>query len=302
MDWRNSPLYTQIRPHVPDALRSVAYHLSRFHRERLARDRVLDFGRFRLVVNNHDIGGVAHQSMYWHEISSPLDREIIERFKPSHFLDIGANYGFSSVLHFLNNPSCRLIVVEPNPLLAPYIQRNLEQVGCKSFTLHQAICAAVPSGTSSFALNPAYSQDSRVSGPSSWQQVTVETVSIDGLTWDLPAEASVLLKVDTQGYEAHVLAGAEKLLSRSSNWVMKIEFGPHWLSSQGTDPGDFLSSLVDRFVVVEWPARIRFKGDTLTDLLGSSLHRSESAAFCNYVSQLAENECGYCDLLVLPRG
>lgn len=302
MTLRESRLYSHIRPYVPNALRSLAARFRTFSNTRLAARRELNFGRFHLLISNRDTGGGAHESMYWHELSSPLDTEIVARLQPRLFIDVGANYGFSSLLHFTRNPACRFIVVEPNPTLVPYITHNLEQAGCHLFTIHNAICAAEEAAHASFSIHPTYSQDSRVVGPGSWRHVEVSAVTLDGLTANIPADTPTLIKIDTQGYEDAVLAGGRRFLSASANWLMKIEFGPRSLESQGTNPLHFLQSLADAFCVVELPSRVRFKGDSLNDLLGHPLLPMDCASFETYVRHLAKKDGGYCDLLVLPMG
>jgi FkbM family methyltransferase len=300
MTWRESRPYTLIRPLVPNALRSAVAAVRQFARSKAAR-RELDFGAFRLLVNNRDSGGIAHESLYWHELSSPLESEIAKRLQPRLFLDIGANYGFSSLIHFANNPECKFVLVEPNPHLISYIRHNLKHAGCNKFTIHNSICSSQQAPHASFAIHPTYSQDSRVSGPPSWQRVEVSSVTIDSLSADVPLDTPILIKIDTQGYEESVLAGGRRLLSTSRSWLMKVEFGPRWLESQGTNPVKFLQSIVASYQVVEMPSRVRMRGDTIDTLFSHPLLTSDCEAFEHFVRHRASSEGGYCDLLVLPK-
>ncbi len=233
---------------------------------------------------------------------SPAHLSVTLHFNAPHlFLDIGANYGFSSLLHFVLNPSCRFVAVEPNPSLVPFIQVNLQRAGCHHFTVLNAIASSTNSDAATFAINPGYSQDSRVVGPPGWRQVTVPAVTIDQLTADVPQDTFVYVKVDTQGYEQFVLAGAHGFLTRSSSWILKIEFAPTWQQSQGTDPLLFLKGLVEAYYVCEIPARATFKTGTLAYILRGSLALADCESFTAYIQGLAKGGGGYCDLLVLPK-
>ena len=300
-DWRKSSLYLVVKPYVPDSFRRVFGSVKRRLISTFAAHRVIDFGRFKMRVSNRENGGIAHETMYWHELGNPLSTEIVNRLKPALFVDVGANYGFASLLHHAIYPDARMILIEPNPNLLPYIESNLRAAGCADFQLVNAVCGDSHDQKVSFAVNAAYSQDSRVSGPSGWQTVQVASVTLDGLLLGAEKKIPVFIKVDTQGYEAKVLQGAQQFLSSSSAWIMKIEFGPLWLKSQGTDPLTMLGKLVAQFVVVELPARVRFQGDGLDDLLRHPLKPEDCAKFERFIRGLGNDNGGYCDLLVLPK-
>lgn len=300
-DWRNSKAYSLVKPMVPNALRRGVGATRRRFNAAFAAERTIDFERFKMRVNNREHGGLAHETMYWHELGNPLSRELVERLKPAYFVDVGANYGFASLLHHAICPTSRLLAIEPNPGLLPYIRGNLTAAGCTNFEVFHAVCGASADQNISFALNATYSQDSRVNGPSSWKTVQVATVTLDQLLMDAAPDAPVFIKVDTQGYEDNVLRGGQRYLSSSSNWMMRMEYGPLWLKSQGTDPLTLLGKLVDQFVVVELPARVRFQGDGLDDLLRHPLKSEDCAKFEPFIRGLGKDNGGYCDLLVLPK-
>ena len=299
--WRTSGLYLVVKPYVPDSFRRVFGDIKRWLISTFASQRVIDFVDFKMRVSNRETGGIAHETMYWHELGNPLSREIVERLKPALFVDVGANYGFASLLHHSICRGSRIILIEPNPNLLPFIESNLKAAGCVDFQLVNAVCGDSHDQKVSFAVNAAYSQDSRVSGPSGWQTVQVASVTLDGLMLGAAKGMPVFIKIDTQGYEAKVLEGAQQFLSSSSSWIMKIEFGPLWLKSQGADPLTLLKSLVEQFVVVELPSRVRFQGDGLHSLLTHPLKPEDCDRFERFVRELANGDGGYCDLLVLPR-
>ncbi|UFP95977.1 FkbM family methyltransferase [Gloeobacter morelensis] len=263
--------------------------------------RTVDFGDFSLTVDIRDYGGRMYlQPGYWADILCPIQQEITARFRPAVYLDVGANYGFTALLHFARNPECRIIAVEPSPLLVPVLEKNLRQNKCTNYHLVAAICSDTPSG-GSFALNPHSSQDNRVRGERGWRTVTVPAVTIDELLADVPEQQFVYIKIDTQGFESKVLAGGHRFFARERGWVIKMEFAPKWLRLQGTEPVAFLGDLVRRYRVVEWPKRTRFKADTLAELWGCPLLEDECAAFVQYIQGLAAGD-GWCDLLIAPNG
>lgn len=300
-DWRESSLYRMVKPYVPNSFRRTFGGVKRRLTSALAAHRIIDFGRFKMEVSNREHGGIAHETMYWHELGNPLSAEIAHHLKPRVFVDVGANYGFASLLHHSVCPDARLVLIEPNPNLLPYVERNLRAAGCTEFQLINAVCGDSHDQSVSFAVNAAYSQDSRVSGPSGWQTVQVASVTLDGLLADTPKDMPIFIKVDTQGYEEKVLHGAQRFLSSSSAWIMKIEFGPVWLRSQGTEPVSLLRSLLNQFIVAELPSRMRFQGDDLRSLLKHPIKPDDCERFERFVRELANNDGGYCDLLVVPR-
>ena len=300
-DWRASRTYSYVKPYVPDWLRRLAGRCRLLTETRIRSHRILDFGPFRLEVSNRETGGILHEKTHWHEVSNPIELETAVLFRPHVYLDVGANYGFASALHFSLNPTSTIIAVEANPTLIPYIHKNLRRVGCERLHVVNAVCSSETAAGVGFWVNRAYSQDSRVVGPDHGMSVTVPAVTIDSCLEGAEADSRVFVKIDTQGYERHVMSGGRSFFSSSSAWMIKLEFSPRLLRLQGTEPVSFLRELVESYSTVELPARARFKGDTLLEILRQPLVSDDCLAFVGYIERLAKSHEGQCDLLIVPR-
>jgi FkbM family methyltransferase len=268
----------------------------------LGKEEIVDFGDFKLTINPHDSGGVRYcdDLNYWSDLIDPLQKEIIDLYNPTIFLDIGANYGFTSILHFSKNPNCLIIAVEASPLLANFLSMNFKQNGCKNYILVSSVCSDQQSENYKFSLNPLGSQDNRVVGSKGWKSVNVSSTTINHLLQGAKSTDFIMIKIDTQGFEEKVFYGGESFLLNNDNWVIKTEFAPNWLISQGTDPTLFLEYLIDKYLVTELPKRSRFKGDSIISLNKNTLKKEECFDFVNYTKSLAK-EYGWCDLLISPR-
>ncbi len=141
-------------------------------------------------------------------------------------VDVGANEGrWSRGVLALTDP-VRLIAIEPSPRVLPCLRSALAGH-------HNAVVlgAAVgeTAGETTFNLT-AHSLNASVLTPRTAEmdqiygcgyevveQVTVPMTTLDDVTADLPDVS--LLKIDVQGYEASVLAGAAKTLAKT-RWVL----------------------------------------------------------------------------------
>lgn len=265
----------------------------------------INFNKFQLTIDNQDAGGRYYKEpKFWADLSSPLQLEIIARFHPVIFLDIGANYGFTSLIHHFHNKNVKIIAVEASPQLIPFLETNFKQNDLINHRIINAIVSEKDEEIVSFHLNPKGSQDNRVFGEVGWKDIPVKTLSINTITSEVKQEDFIWIKIDVQGYEERVFKGGESFLSEHSNWLIKSEFAPYWLKSQGTDPVSFIQSLISKYVVAEIPNRCRFRGDYLSSIVRSSLKSDDSLAFVNYIESLAKLSdgvgIGWCDLLILP--
>jgi FkbM family methyltransferase len=261
----------------------------------------INFGSFVLTINNRDRGGIQYRDPnYWAELTCPIYQEIVDKFQPTIFLDIGANYGFTSLVHLTKNPNCQLLLVEPSPLLIPYLKKNLQQNGYENFIIINAICSEQETIDSQFSLNPYSSQDNRVIGLTGWKSIQVDSTTINHLLKDASLQDKIYIKIDTQGFEEKVFKGGAKFFNKNINWLIKTEFAPQWLKSQGTNPQKFLEHLIQQYMVIELPKRTRFKGDSLKSLIQYPLEIQECDRFIKYIESLAKGN-GWCDLLVFPR-
>jgi FkbM family methyltransferase len=128
-------------------------------------------------------------------------------------VDVGANVGYFTLVWGANNPANRVIAVEPAPLVTPYLRQNLHTNGlCQRVRLFPCAASNVD-GVARFS--------SVVDEPTGWARFTddgrsptgyeVETRTLDRI---VGLDTTVtLLKIDVEGAESLVLAGAKNLLA-----------------------------------------------------------------------------------------
>ena len=104
-----------------------------------------------------------------------------------------------------------------------------------------------------------------------------------------------------QGFELHVLRGLEPWLLSRADWLLKMEFAPDWLRSQGTDPRSVLDHLQSRYDFIEFPERIPYGTPSTASLFAYPLQVCDHRAFIEYVVSLNKAGTGWVDLLVRPR-
>ncbi|MEL7489783.1 MAG: FkbM family methyltransferase [Pseudomonadota bacterium] len=251
-----------------------------------------------------DNGGKHYrQRTHVEEAVSPFYGLVAARLKPTHCIDIGANYGFTSMVMRRSFPGADVISIEPVPWLCEMIERNFEENALEPPHVIQAIVGAEAETEHSFGINAkGGSQDNRVVPiDSDWGSLVTRATTIDIITNETPSDSRFYVKVDTQGYEFFVFEGAENFFSRFNDWIVKAEFAPAWIESQGCDPAEFLRYLTDRFAVFEHPDRFQWNASSIFDGVGGALRTSDCDAFLNYVRSLNARGQGWVDLLIMPK-
>ena len=249
----------------------------------------------KFCVNGIEKGGKFYLgNSTYKELTDPLYKLIQNCYTPDLVIDIGANYGFMSLV-FAKHFNARIIAIEPDERLCKYIRHNATLNGCHIHCI-RAICDTYPNIHKFFAVNPVNSQDNRVLSPSkNWKLRPIITTSIDYILKRQPFVKFVFIKTDTQGYEYMVLLGAETFLRNNSNWIMKMEFAPSLLKQQGTDPAYFLEYLIRNYDVVD----LQGVNYNETDIL--NLFRNKITVvkyFIDYVITRGPSGTGWIDLLI----
>lgn len=279
------------RKSITNRLRNIFY-----------RNRTLDFGKFKLTINYKDAGGRQYDSRSsYEELENVIYDYIANTLKPNLVIDVGANYGFTSLVFRQKFLNAKLVLIEPSPVLHEYIYINLSYNGVKNYKLIKALCGSHTSDAALFSLNPVSSQDNRVYGKQGWKKLEVPSITLTDIIRAEKFTESIFIKIDTQGFESQVFEGAFEFLESHSQWLIKTEFAPHWLISQGNNPHDFLKKLVNKFLVVEAPARTRFSRDRLDQIFLEPLQFEEIEGFIKYVESLNKHKLGWVDLYIAPR-
>jgi FkbM family methyltransferase len=122
-------------------------------------------------------------------------------------LDVGAYSGVYSLIACADGPA-EVIAFEPNPAIRPLLERNIRANGWESRITVVAKGASDASGTARMTIpedTTAARVDAEGAGP------TIELTTIDEV---LGGRRADIIKVDVEGLEARVLAGAHETLAR----------------------------------------------------------------------------------------
>ncbi len=194
-------------------------------------------------------------------------------------LDIGANVGFFT-LRFASwvSDGGRVIALEPEAVNYEALVRAVAKAGLSGVV--EAIQAAVSDATGEARLevNPGHPGDHKLGTDG----VAVATTTVDDLLAARGWPEVSLIKVDVQGAEALVLAGARQALERSRP-VLFLEVDDAGLRRYGSGASELLTSVVAR-------------GYTIHSRVGGSF----SAPLGVAEALSLEGTAGYEDLLLRP--
>lgn len=127
------------------------------------------------------------------------------------FLDVGANVGAICLPVAKAHPSSRVVAIEAHPALAELLERNVKT----NQLANVSVIAAVAGDERGRVQIPAPPIDRTTNmgafslyGSTTTERVEAQMVRLD----DIAPSATRFVKVDVEGFEARVLAGAQQLL------------------------------------------------------------------------------------------
>jgi FkbM family methyltransferase len=151
--------------------------------------------------------------------------------------DVGANVGYYSMLAARAlGATGHVHSFEATPIVANRIRENLAINGLDNVTVNNlAVCDRV--GTVEFRVQPDDSEgNSLVHYEAGWETVRVPATTLDEYTTEHKISHVNLIKIDVEGAEGMVLAGASGLLSGDECPVLIIESNPATLEAAGHSP------------------------------------------------------------------
>jgi len=158
------------------------------------------------------------------------------------YIDIGANIGLTTI-PIARNPLVRCLAFEPEPGNFHFLRRNVERnVPNNSVELHQ-LALFDHHATVSLAVADDNLGDHRVTLNGIPGRPTIEVPAVPLDEFHDRVRGPLAIKVDTQGAEPYVVAGAQRVLREAGLLVM--EFCPFLMRELGGDPHIVIELLSD---------------------------------------------------------
>jgi FkbM family methyltransferase len=185
---------------------------AQFGLQTTSREVVLELKPLRLCV---DIARVELVSFWeiWHERC--YDEIAVEH--PRCAVDVGANIGVYSLYQVMLKHAEQVIAFEPSPEVFRRLAKNIEINGIRNVRAVNAAVGDAP-GTLSFT-EDRISANGRVSETGT---LKVACVRLDDELRNVPSID--ILKIDTEGYETHVLRGASETLKKTQRIALELHY------------------------------------------------------------------------------
>jgi FkbM family methyltransferase len=148
-------------------------------------------------------------------------------------VDVGANTGYFSLqASRLVGPEGHVFAVEPVPSINAAMTRNIEVNQCSNILLFNVVASDTPGAVVIYRASEGnIGESSTVVEPGHISEGQVEAVRLDDLLEGMDDSAIRVVKIDTEGDEARVLAGMTKMLTamRSGSAIL-VEVTPDKLA------------------------------------------------------------------------
>ena len=196
--------------------------------------------RMKLLPTDEGHGCIATAGFY----ELPLTRAIARLGKGGGLMvDVGANYGYFSLLWAAQKPGNRVIAFEASPRNQHALRLNVERNGFTEAITLRSEAAGKEVGELRFHLGP---EDQTGWGglakeSSNEADVTVPVVTLDDELRDTPSIE--VLKIDTEGADTWVLEGASNLLRQKRIRYIFFEENKNRMAQLGIEKGQAVDLL-----------------------------------------------------------
>ncbi len=171
-------------------------------------------------------------TLFWHGLEG-FERETSQtlRFffaRSATVIDVGANYGFYSILAALWNPNLRVVAFEPVLPIYQGLEKNVALNHLEARVVCENLALADKSGHATLYLPESKGIDCESTGtmaPESWQvrhgspHFEIQTIRFDDYEALHPMKVD-LVKIDVEDFEAAVLAGMLRTIQRDRPFVV----------------------------------------------------------------------------------
>ncbi len=165
--------------------------------------------------------------------------------------DLGANHGVYALMAArLVGPGGRVHAFEPNPRLARLVDMSLRMNGFSPWAQLHQIAASDRTGTARLVFTDAYSGGGSLAASEGQRDGSAEArhgvdcrlVPLDEVFTD-PSMRVDVIKMDVEGHEGLALRGMSRLLARSPDVRIMMEFGPQMMRSSGVGAPEVVALL-----------------------------------------------------------
>ena len=166
--------------------------------------------------------------MGWEGFEAPLPSAVVRILRrwPGVLLDVGANTGFYSLIAVASGPDTTAIAYEPVPAIVEMLRANLRLNRASKRVTVEELAIGDRSGRATLHLPPPQPDgtiETSASLEPDFKEVIASSFEVRTSTlddaWRASGEPAVtMVKVDVEGAEARVLAGAGPSSARAARW------------------------------------------------------------------------------------
>ena len=193
----------------------------------------------------------------WFIATGLYETELTEHFgrvlrKDDHCIDIGANFGYFTLLFGRFCPQGKAIGVEADAALFKIARDNIHinDLGRNTSVHHLAICETERELTlfrrvgrsGNTSISKVHSNFLDYLGEAPSVEFSVRGVSLDQFSGNFAGKLDVI-KMDIEGAEPLAIAGAESVIAANPDLQIVMEWSPAQIRAAGFDVGEFLNTL-----------------------------------------------------------
>ncbi len=197
----------------------------------------------RIYVDTRSVDIGSHLLMYgrWEDNYAQAFKRLIKSGET--VFDLGANHGFYTLLAAASTgPAGKVHSFEANPRFAQLANMSAQVNGFGGYVKVHQVAVGQKEGEAVLSFNHEFSGGGSLFGGRHQETVACRVVSLDEM-FPAPEFLVDVIKMDIEGAEGQALFGMRKLLERSVNVRIMLEFAPEMLLGSGVTPAEAIGLL-----------------------------------------------------------